>query len=157
MAGFGGAIVQAQSNYRVRKNPPTRSVSGNLSNPAGSETPGRDLVRSLRAAAQVCDLVEGLKRIDERLAAGAALDRSDDLLRFYRAIWGIFDQLGCHAAQDRCRRDFERITGVSWGWFVGALDALGFALLTPAQRHAYYKAGGGVTRGDVEGWSVLND
>ena len=153
MAEIGGTDVPLEYAFWERKNPPARSASGNFSNPAGSETPGRDLVKSLRLAMQARDVIAALRRIDERLTRGAAIERTDDHLNFYRAAWVIFDQLGCHAAEDRARRDFEALTGASWPWFAGALDAFGFALLPPARRHALYKMGGGVTRGDVEGWN----
>lgn len=142
---------QAGRIDQSKKSPPALTDGLPKHRIAGRAIAGGNLGNSLRAGAQVRDLVEGLKRIDERLAAGAALERNDDLLQFYRATWEIFDQLGCHAAQDHSRRDFEAITGVSWGWFVGALDALGFALLTPAALRAVYKAGGGVMLADVDG------
>lgn len=114
---------------------------------------GGDLVKSFREIRQARDVIAGLQRIDARIASGDAMERTDDLLNFYRAAWAIFEQIRCEAAEDRDRRDFEAATGVEWCWFAGALDAFGFALLPPARRHALYKMGGGVTRGDVEGWN----
>lgn len=153
MAEFGDAIVPLDQALQERKNPPAQCASGPLSNSAGSENSQRDLVRSLREVAQARDVIAGLQRIDDRLAAGVAIERTHDLLNFYRAVWAIFEELGCHAAEDRARRDFEALTGVGWPWFVAALDAFGFALLPPERRHVFYKMGGGVTRGDVEGWN----
>jgi len=133
MADFGGAIVQTDSEWRNEKNPPAQRASGNLSNPAGSETPGRDLVRSLRDAAQVCNYVATLMRIDSKIADGEEIDCCEDVRRSYAACWRIFEA----CADKSARRDFVAITGESWGRFTGALDALGFRLLPAEKREAF--------------------
>lgn len=135
-----------------KKNPPTYA-GGLKSRSADDAVTGRDLVKSFREIRQARDVIAGLQRLDARLAVGGTIERTDDLLNFYRVVWAIFEQIGCHAAEDRDRREFEAATGVEWCWFASALDAFGFALLPAARRHALYKMGGGVTRGDVEGWN----
>lgn len=138
---------------REEKSPPVVAGGPFKQRIARRASTGADLVKSFRELRQVRDVVDVLRRIDDQIASGAAIERTDDLLRFYRTSWAIFDQLGCHAAKDRARRDFEALTGASWRWFTAALDAFGFVLLPPERRHVLYKMGGGVTRGDVEGWN----
>lgn len=143
---------EARSIDEIEKSP-SADADGPFKHRSADRHLGGDLVKSFRETRQARDVIGGLRRIDDRLAAGGFIERTADLLNFYRTLWAIFEQIGCHAAEDCDRRDFEAAAGVEWCWFASALDAFGFALLPPARRHVLYKMGGGVTRGDVEGWN----
>lgn len=137
MADFGGVIVQPNSASSPEKIPPAPSADGNLSNPAGSEIPCRDLACSIRIVAQARADVLALQKWHERffqisLANGDSFAAADDnrtaLNQLYAAGFEVLDV--AHHAGDA----FDAICGISLDRLESVLEGIAWLLAPPELR-----------------------
>jgi hypothetical protein len=114
-----------------------------------AKVPARGLSGSFREVAQALVYVAALMRIDARIARGERFDDwgKDDRESFYRACWRIYE--ACVDADER--QAFEELTGIAWGQFAGALDALGWAIFCKSDRRGRRRSGAMVTPREVLG------
>lgn len=139
MARDGGRIVPFDLARRKRKNPPAGDAGGHLSNPAGPETPRRDMVRSLRDVKQARLAVRVLINSSGALAEIAikggdafavAAKIKDALATLYADGFEVMEAIHDAELGDA----FDAIFGCTFGDLERALESVGWLIATPETR-----------------------